>query len=150
MKSKRSNSKSLATSEEVDISIVGWRETFTAWKVSKYGVFSGPYFPAFGLNMERYFVSLRIQSECWKIRTSKSSVFRHFSRSDYERNLDEVINSSYETINSNIDNQKSGKQKQFAKDFIIVYVLFYAQCYGKGSKTLFDCFAKRVLFLYFL
>ena len=29
----------------------------TAWKVSKYGVFSGPYFPVFGLNMERYGVS---------------------------------------------------------------------------------------------
>ena len=29
---------------------------------------SGPYFPAFGLNTER-FVSLRIQSECGKIRT---------------------------------------------------------------------------------
>ena len=28
-----------------------------------------PYFPAFGLNRERYSVSLRIQSECWKIRT---------------------------------------------------------------------------------
>ena len=27
---------------------------YTAWKVSKYGVFSGPYFPAFGLNTERY------------------------------------------------------------------------------------------------
>ena len=26
----------------------------TAWKVSKYGVFSGPYFPTFGLNTERY------------------------------------------------------------------------------------------------
>ena len=26
----------------------------TAWKVSKYGVISGPYFPAFGLNTERY------------------------------------------------------------------------------------------------
>ena len=26
----------------------------TAWKVSKYRVFSGPYFPAFGLNMEIY------------------------------------------------------------------------------------------------
>ena len=26
----------------------------TAWKVSKYGVFSGRYFPAFGLNTERY------------------------------------------------------------------------------------------------
>ena len=34
--------------------------------------FSGPYFPAFGLNMERYSVSLRIQSEC-----------EHFSRSVY-------------------------------------------------------------------
>ena len=29
-------------------------EAFTAWKVSKYGVISGPYFPAFGLNTERY------------------------------------------------------------------------------------------------
>ena len=27
---------------------------FTASKVSKYGVFSGPYFPALGLNRERY------------------------------------------------------------------------------------------------
>ena len=31
--------------------------------------YSGPYFPAFGLNMEKYFVSLRIQSQCEKIRT---------------------------------------------------------------------------------
>ena len=28
------------------------------------------YFPAFGLNTDRYEVLLRIQSECWKIRTS--------------------------------------------------------------------------------
>ena len=46
----------------------------TAWKVSKYWVFSGPYFLAYG-------VSLRIQSECGKIRTRKNSVFGHFSRS---------------------------------------------------------------------
>ena len=26
----------------------------TAWKVPKYGVISGPYFPIFGLNRERY------------------------------------------------------------------------------------------------
>ena len=50
--------------------------------MSKYGVFSGPYFPAFGLNTERYEVSLRIQSECGKIRTRKISVPGHFSRSD--------------------------------------------------------------------
>ena len=35
--------------------------------------FSGQYFPAFGLNMERYMgVSLRIQYECGKIQTRKS------------------------------------------------------------------------------
>ena len=31
--------------------------------------YSGSYFPAFGLNTEKYGVSLRIQSECEKIRT---------------------------------------------------------------------------------
>ena len=31
--------------------------------------YSGPYFPSFGLNTERYSVSLRIQSECGKIWT---------------------------------------------------------------------------------
>ena len=51
----------------------------TVWKVSKYRVFSGPHFPAFGLHAERYSVSLRIQSECRKIRTRKNSLFGHFS-----------------------------------------------------------------------
>ena len=53
----------------------------TVWKVSKYGVISGPYFPVFGLNTERYSVSLRIQPECVTIRTRINSVFGHFSRS---------------------------------------------------------------------
>ena len=34
--------------------------------------FSGPYFPAFGLSKKKYSISLRIQSECWKIRTRKT------------------------------------------------------------------------------
>ena len=34
--------------------------------------FYGPYFHAFGLNTERHGVSLRIQSECGKIRTRKT------------------------------------------------------------------------------
>ena len=55
--------------------------TSTAWKVSKYGVFSDPYFPAFGLSTERYSLFLRIQSEYGKIRTTKNSVFGHFSHS---------------------------------------------------------------------
>ena len=33
--------------------------------------FPGPYFPAFGLNTERYGVFL-CQSECWKIRTKNA------------------------------------------------------------------------------
>ena len=74
---------------------------------------SGPYFPAFGLNTERYSVSLRIQSECGKIRTritpnrdtfygvlsinllskkiTNNESF-HFSPTDHERILKEVIN----------------------------------------------------------
>ena len=34
------------------------------------------------LRISPYSVSLRIQSERWKIRTRKNSVFGHFSRSD--------------------------------------------------------------------
>ena len=34
--------------------------------------FFGPFFLAFGLNAERYGVSLRNQSECGKIRTRKT------------------------------------------------------------------------------
>ena len=56
-------------------------QSSTVWKVSKYGVFSGPHFPAFGQNTERYSISLRIQSEYGKKRTRKNSVFGHFSRS---------------------------------------------------------------------
>ena len=44
-------------------------------------VFSGPYFPEFGLNTEIYGVNLHIYSEYRKIRTRKNSVFGHFSRS---------------------------------------------------------------------
>ena len=48
-------------------------------KVFKYGVISGPYLPAFGLNTERYFGFLGIQSECGEIRTRNNSVFGLFS-----------------------------------------------------------------------
>ena len=44
----------------------------TSWKVSISEVFFGPYFLAFGLNTERYSVSLRIPSKCEKIRTRET------------------------------------------------------------------------------
>ena len=52
--------------------------TFSLHEVSKYGVFSGPYFPAFGLNTERYHVPLRIQSKCGKIPTRKKRIWTLF------------------------------------------------------------------------
>ena len=52
--------------------------------------YSGPHFPAFGLNTERYFVSLRIQ---YSVRMRENaeqnnSEYGHFSRCEYhaERN----------------------------------------------------------------
>ena len=50
----------------------------TARIVSNYGVFSGLYFPAFGLNTERYGVS-------------NNSVFGHFSRSDMEGEISSLF-----------------------------------------------------------
>ena len=58
------------------------QQLITAWKVSKYWVISGPYFPVFGLNTETYEVNLCIQSKYRKIRTRNNSVFGHFLRSD--------------------------------------------------------------------
>ena len=45
---------------------------FTAWIASAFEVFFTTYSPAFGLNTERCSASLRIQSECGKIRTRKT------------------------------------------------------------------------------
>ena len=63
------------------------RFSFTAWKVSKYWVISGPCFSVFELNTEIYGVNLRIQSKYRKMRTRNNSVFGHFSRSDIFKKL---------------------------------------------------------------
>ena len=54
----------------------------TSWKVSEYGVLSGPYFPVFRLNTEIYGINRRIQSKFGKIRTRKNSVVGLFSYSE--------------------------------------------------------------------
>ena len=75
-----------STSSKTCLLRPGRRPITIAWKVSKYGGFPGPYFPAFELNTE-YFVSFRIQSECSKIRTRKNSVSGHFSHSVCQKKL---------------------------------------------------------------
>ena len=76
------------------------KHIYTAWKVSKYGVISSPYFPVFGLNTEIYEVNLRIQSEYRKIRTRNNSVFGYFSRSDTSR---KAINSKPVVVKENFN-----------------------------------------------
>ena len=47
----------------------GWTDISGLVKSIRIRSYSGPYLPAFGLNTERYRVSLRIQSKCKKIWT---------------------------------------------------------------------------------
>ena len=50
-----------------------WKQVRRALhKNLRIGRFYGPFFPAFGLSTERYGVSVRIQSECRKIRGRKT------------------------------------------------------------------------------
>ena len=44
--------------------------------------YSGPHFLAFGLNTERYFASLHIQSKCKENADQNNSKYGHFSRSE--------------------------------------------------------------------
>ena len=66
---------------EISWEVLAQSAPYTSWKVSKYGVIFGPYFPAFGLNTEIYRVNLRVESECREIQTRNNSVFGHFWRS---------------------------------------------------------------------
>ena len=45
--------------------------------------FSGPYFPAFGMNTDIYSGNLLIQPECGKIRTRKTPYLDTFHAVDY-------------------------------------------------------------------
>ena len=47
-------------------------------EMSKYRVFSGPYFPVSGLNMEIYSINLRIQAECRKYGPEKTPYWEIF------------------------------------------------------------------------
>ena len=63
--------------------------------------FSDPYFPAFGLNMEKYGVFLRIQSECEKIQTRKTP------------NADTFQTVYFETYKFDLNPQDIGKEFTF-------------------------------------
>ena len=83
--------------------------TITAWKVSKYGVISGPYFHVLGLSTEIYGVDLCIQSEYRKIRTRNTPYLDTFYAVDflvfeYSRFL--ITNFCHSLTSSNCHHQK--------------------------------------------
>ena len=70
--------KSLNSDFRQDVTCISkWKWCFAKWHICSLNHFfirwrlSGPCFPAFGLNTERYSISLRIQCECGEIRTGK-------------------------------------------------------------------------------
>ena len=77
----------------------GFYITSTECKASKYGVFSVPYFPVFGLNTEIYGINLRIQCKYRKIRTRKNSAFGQFIRSVHWY----TITPDLKVINNNVN-----------------------------------------------
>ena len=65
----------------------------TALKNVRIRCYSGPHFPAFGLNSERYRVSLHIQSECGKMRTRRTpntDTFHAVSISRFKYTMEQV------------------------------------------------------------
>ena len=63
--------------------------------------YSSPYFPTFGLNKERYFVSLRIQSEYGKIQTritpNTEAFYAVFVNYSFSKQISEIQFSNLET-----------------------------------------------------
>ena len=56
------------------VSNIHWEKSVRIWSLSVL------YFPAFGLNTERYLISFRIQSKCGKIRTRKLQIRTLFTQ----------------------------------------------------------------------
>ena len=69
----------------------------TAWKVSKYGVFSRPYF------LEIYSINLFIQSEYGKIRTRKTLYLDIFQTVYMQRNIKRFFHFFWSDIFQNFD-----------------------------------------------
>ena len=106
-------------------------------------------FPAFGLNTERYFVSVRIQSECGKIRSRKNSVFGHFSRSAHVVEFNDFTQIIYK-YHKNLWNICMIKNRFPLNWLWVYYTLPFRQYDPKGQVStlhLLFCFRRELLIL---
>ena len=74
--------------------------------------------------MERYQVSLRIQSECGKIRTRKNFVFGHFSRSADGHELIQVGSCGLDVLHGAYGTAQKAADLNLDKLFKAVYSIF--------------------------
>ena len=90
----------------------------TAWKVSKYGVFSDLYVPAFGLNTERYWILSLFSSSVGKYGSEKTPYLDTFHA--VEKILKELnnLNINKATENTDIPNKTIKKNSDIFWDFI--------------------------------
>ena len=72
----------LRMQDSIFIQIMEWIEiaNIHCVKSVQIRIFSGPHFPTFGLNTERYEVSLRVQSECGKYGPEKTPYLDTFHK----------------------------------------------------------------------
>ena len=72
----------LGMQDSIFIQIMEWIEiaNIHCVKSVQIRIFSGPHFPTFGLNTERYEVSLRVQSECGKYGPEKTPYLDTFHK----------------------------------------------------------------------
>ena len=94
-------------------------ELYCHWvKSSRMWSDSSPHFPAFGLNTERYFVTLHIESECEKIQTrvtQNTEFFGVVSESKDELILRKFLHENPEPTSSTSTPLSKNKTKQQQK-----------------------------------
>ena len=124
--------------------------------------YSGPYFPLFGLNTERYGVSLHIQSECGKMRTRITPNTDAFHAVIYMLQfilyffpiftIPYVLNPKSDGFTFFFDSQKAGESRRLASksgriNFIRLsykYFLYY-KCFAIIIYIFLSIFSSKVI-----
>ena len=86
--------------------------SYTAWKVSKYGVISGPYFPVFGLNTRKYGPEI----------TPKNYNKKNYSKKDIGLYRDDGLAIFKNVSGSKAEKIKKDIQKLFKENYLNITI----------------------------
>ena len=109
----------------------------TAWKVSKYGVISGPYFPVFGLNTEIYGVKFTP----WNLSKLENVL------SPFEQNCSKVHTKHFSKLSKYSIITDFFQRKEWVLDFYVMFINSCILSFNTFSRVLFlnDCVQRRCL-----